>query len=278
MPMAGDGCCPPGATPATDSDCTGRCGDGTLTPPEACDDGNTTPGDGCSATCTREPRSFRTTTLTIQEPHFFYIVDITSNVNTELRTALTTDGDMPVDGIVDLSPVIHFSPFDQSAMTNPLSVDFADCTMPLSSTRCMGSGMPTAATATNRTMGTCLAPVAGTFPTGRGINSPAAPCFSSDPVPMLTIDLGGTIIRLRNAQVGGQYVGTPATRLSTGLIMGFLTEADAMATTLPPDIAIVGGRTIASLLRARDRDMLADGTLGWWFYLNYTGDLVPYTP
>ena len=56
-----------------------------------------------------------------------------------------------------------------------------------------------------------------------------------------------------------------------------LTEADAMATTLPPTIAIVGGRTIASLLRATDRDTVA-GVRGWWFYLNYTGDMVSYTP
>jgi cysteine-rich repeat protein len=277
-PMAGDGCCPPGATIATDSDCTGRCGDGTVTAPEVCDDGNTTAGDGCSPTCTREPRAFRTTTLTIQEPHFFFVVDITNNVNTELRNALTMDGDMPADGLVDLSPIVYFDPLDQAAMTTPMSVDFGDCTMPLSSTRCMGSGMPTTATATNLTTGTCLRPIAGTFPTGRGINAPAAPCFSSNAVTALTIDLGGTIIRLRNAQIGAQYVGSPATRLATGLIMGFLTEADAMATTLPADIAIVGGRTIASLLRRADRDTLADGTVGWWFYLNYTGDLVPYTP
>ncbi|MCS6800282.1 MAG: hypothetical protein NZ898_17465, partial [Myxococcota bacterium] len=37
MPMNGDGCCPAGATIATDSDCMGRCGDGVRTPPERCD-------------------------------------------------------------------------------------------------------------------------------------------------------------------------------------------------------------------------------------------------
>ncbi len=277
MAMAGDGCCPPGATVGTDSDCTGRCGDGTVTAPETCDDGNTTAGDGCSAMCRREPRAFRTTTLTIQDPHFYYLIDITNNVNTLLRDALTMDADMPADGNVDLSPIVYFDPLDQSAMTTPVSVDFGDCTMPLSSTRCMGSGMPTLATGTNRTTGTCLAPLTGTFPTGRSINSPAAPCFSSSAVPTLTISLGGTLIRLQNAQIGGQYVGTPATRLATGLIMGFLTEADAMATTLPPDVMFVGGRTIASLLRTSDRDTVA-GVRGWWFYLNYTGDMVSYTP
>ncbi len=279
MPAAGDGCCPTGATIMTDADCTARCGDRVVTAPETCDDGNALAGDGCSATCRREPRAFRATTLTIQDPHFFLsgFIDITSNVNTELRNALTMDGDMPADGIVDLSPVVVFDPFDQTAISTPMSVDFADCTLPLSSTMCSGSGMPTASTATNSASGTCLAPIASTYPSGRGINSPAGPCFSSAVIPVLTIDLGGTIIRLQNAQVGGQYVGVPATRLATGLIMGFLSEADAMATTLPDDIAVVGGRTVASLLRASDRDMLGT-TRGWWFYLNYVGDPAPYAP
>jgi cysteine-rich repeat protein len=271
---------PPGATIGTDSDCMARCGDGVVTAPEVCDDGNMVAGDGCSPTCTREPRAFRATTLTIQDPHFYLsILDITSQVNDELSTGLTTDADMPPDGIVDLSPVIYFNPLDQSAMTTPVSIDFADCTLPLSSTTCSGSGMATASTATNRSTGTtaCLTPMAGTFPSGRGINSPAPPCFSSAPIPTLTIDLGGTLIRLQNAQVGGQYVGSPATRLATGLILGFLTEADAMATTLPTTIAVVGGRTIASLLRSGDRDTVG-GVRGWWFYLNYTGDQVPYMP
>ena len=279
MPIAGDGCCPSGATITTDSDCAARCGDRVITAPETCDDGNAMGGDGCSDTCRREARAFRATTLTIQDPHFFLsgFIDITSSVNTELRNALTMDGDDPADGIVDLSPVVRFDPFDQVAMTTPMSVDFADCTLPLSSTACDGSGMATASVATNAAMGTCLAPIASTYPSGRGINSPAGPCFSSAVIPVLTIDLGGTIIRLQNAQVGGQYVGSPASRLATGLIMGFLSEADAMATTLPADIAVVGGRTVASLLRGSDRDMLGT-TRGWWFYLNYTGDPMPYTP
>ncbi len=51
-----------------------------------------------------------------------------------------------------------------------------------------------------------------------------------------------------------------------------------LITRLPPDIAIVGGRTIASLLRASDQDRLADGTVGWWFYLNFTASPVRYVP
>ena len=50
------------------------------------------------------------------------------------------------------------------------------------------------------------------------------------------------------------------------------------STRLPTTIAIVGGRTIASLLRAADQDRLADGTVGWWFYLNFTASPVRYLP
>ncbi|MBK9032871.1 MAG: hypothetical protein IPL61_16635 [Myxococcales bacterium] len=36
-PMNGDGCCPPGATSATDSDCVAGCGNGVVDPGETCD-------------------------------------------------------------------------------------------------------------------------------------------------------------------------------------------------------------------------------------------------
>jgi len=72
-PVNGDGCCPPGASSATDSDCAPACGNGVLDPgeqcdtgiptgqwggcPTTCDDGNpctkdTLSGSGCAATCT----------------------------------------------------------------------------------------------------------------------------------------------------------------------------------------------------------------------------------
>jgi hypothetical protein len=47
-PIAGDGCCPPGATNATDSDCPPKCGNGVVEPGESCD------GD-CPSTCPKPP-------------------------------------------------------------------------------------------------------------------------------------------------------------------------------------------------------------------------------
>jgi hypothetical protein len=49
---AGDGCCPPGCTPATDADCQPVCGNGVLEPGEACDRGITAGAPGaCAASC-----------------------------------------------------------------------------------------------------------------------------------------------------------------------------------------------------------------------------------
>ena len=279
-PMAGDGCCPPGATIATDTDCPARCGDGIVTAPEQCDDGNTTPGDGCGATCQREPRAYRMSVLTVQEPHFFFLIDITSNVNGEIANAMTMDRSTPADGNVDFSPIVYFRPLDEVSASTPLSVDFAACTLPLATTTCTHSAAPTTSVARNTTTGTtaCLAPLAGTFPTGRGINSPGPSCFASDVVSTLVIDLAGTPLTLHNAQVGAHYSANPATQLQTGLIAGFLTQTDANNTRLPATVAIVGGRTIASLLHTADQDRLPDGTVGWWFYLNFTAAPVTYVP
>jgi hypothetical protein len=62
-PISGDGCCPPGATRATDSDCPGSCGDGIVDPGEACDNGAVGPG-ACPQSCSASPSACVQTTLT----------------------------------------------------------------------------------------------------------------------------------------------------------------------------------------------------------------------
>ncbi|WP_236606820.1 DUF4215 domain-containing protein [Sandaracinus amylolyticus] len=52
LPANGDGCCPPGATIANDSDCTATCGDGVVSGGEACDTGITSGAGRCPTTCT----------------------------------------------------------------------------------------------------------------------------------------------------------------------------------------------------------------------------------
>lgn len=51
LPMNGDGCCPPGATPATDTDCVLGCGNGIVDPGETCDTAITVGPGRCPTTC-----------------------------------------------------------------------------------------------------------------------------------------------------------------------------------------------------------------------------------
>jgi cysteine-rich repeat protein len=270
-PAAGDGCCPSGATIGTDADCPARCGDGVRTAPEACDDGNVLTGDGCSPTCGREPLAFRFTTLQFQDPRLFNgALDVTPEVNGYIRMALTLD-DGPPDGFIDLSLVVRFDPLDQSAASTPGSIGFARCSMPLSSTSCTAvAGGSQAITAVNRTSGTCLAPLPGTTPPERLVNTPTAPCFSLALPETLDIRVSTVVVRLRDVELGAQYLGDPARGLVTGLLRGFLTESDAMSTRF-------GERDLTAVLRESDRDVL-DGEPGWWLYMAFTGDPVPYTP
>lgn len=295
-PTHGDGCCPTGATIGNDDDCAARCGDGVITAPETCDDGNTADGDGCSASCTTEvtPTAFRVTSLALRDPHAFASVlifcnDITGQLNTQLSEALTMDGDDPADGMLDLNMVQVFRPLAQgNGSTTESEIVFPECTAPQSSTMCsLPVGATRAAAAvTSRSTGTCLGPITGTVrPYNPAVTPATGPCYESQ-VGDLVINLGGINLTLRQTRVGATYSGTPATRLINGVIRGFLTEADANATTLPADLPVVGGQTLASVLRGgsgncqsgSDMDTLeGTSTRGWYFYLNFEATAVPYT-
>ena len=271
-PTHGDGCCPPGANVASDDDCPIRCGDGARSAGEACDDGNTMTGDGCSPTCTREPRTYRFSSLSIQDPRIINSsgFDVTPEVNVALRNATSTDmfgiTGMP-DGLLDLNVLIRFEPLDQDATTVPSVIDFAQCTAPLAGTRCTPV-TPTANLITNRASGECIGPFPGSIPVGRVVNTPTGPCFSTDDVPSFAIGIAGATLRFQHTQLGAQYLGDPASRLVTGLVRGFLPEADAMA-------VVIGDSPLTDNLRVIDRDSL-DGVPGWWFYFAFTADPVDY--
>jgi hypothetical protein len=85
-------------------------------------------------------------------------------------------------------------------------------------------------------------------------------------------------------------VGTPATKLDQGLIVGFISVARARTTVFPASLPLVGGKTLAQLLLGGDNrcsrpgggtdlDTGPDGTTrGWYFYLSYAADQIPYVP
>lgn len=306
-PMDGDMCCPAGANQTTDADCPSVCGNNVIEAGETCDDGNRRPGDGCDASCQIEgvpPTAFRMDDLDLRDPHIYVsipftgCVDLTDmdimpfgmrvdSINTQLQTAITTDGDM--DGNLDLSFVVVFRPLDQRSAGGNLDFYSAACSAPMSSTACSpGGATPDMASYTNQNAGTCLdvAPMSVRPYTPR-VSTPAGPCFVTAPI-SITVSLGGGVtVPLERAQIAASYVGAPASGLSNGLLRGFLTQAAADATLLPMSLPVIGGDPLSSVLgggrgactRRDDRDDIdGDGTPdGWWFYLNFPASEVPWS-
>jgi hypothetical protein len=250
-------------------------------------------GGGGDAAPAGPPTAFRFSDLDLRDPHI--MVDILGNcsdvtnsgvfvVNDEIENNITMDTDD--DGKLELSPTIVFRPLAQGSASGAIDVYFADCTAPIAGTMCVpGSTAPIRATATNMPSGSCLTPEAGTTTASYtpAITSPSGPCFVSD-AQSITVDLSGIIVMLRDARVAATYVGSPATGLMNGLLMGFLTEADADAAILPEDLPLVGGQPVSSVLpggtdncATNDDKDTHDGASGWWFYLNFPATMAPWT-
>lgn len=304
----GDGCCPIGCTSVTDDDCTAVCGDGTVEQGEQCDDGNTTSGDGCDSMCQVEGIAFRVNDLELKDPHIYADLpilgcrDVTNSVplnlapaiNDMMSDAIRCDGDCNSttddDGVLDLSFVLLFDSLDQAqGGTGDVTVLEAECTAPLSSTMCAPSpgGLSHATTYTTETAADCLDELPNTTrPYTPEVDASVPPCFATDTV-TLTLDLSGILIPLTDVQFGASYVANPATSMTNGLLRGFLSEAAADAIIIPESIDFVGGEPLSSFLPGgtdscanhSDLDVGPDGvTPGWWFYLNFPAERVPYLP
>ena len=306
-PINGDGCCPPGANANTDDDCSPVCGNNVIESGEDCDYGDAISGDGCSDMCAFEAVTFRITDLDLRDPHvyidFWGCRDVTDNeffnfaVNSEIETAVQTDDDN--DGDLDLNLLLRFDPLNPAADTG---MDFIEaiCTAPETSTTCVPDPMGTTVVSTANndlnpmTPAVCLQPLPGTLkspPYSPAPAEPPGPCFTSDSE-TITVTLSGIAIVLSDARIAGQYVGDPAANLVSGLIRGFISEADADATILPDSLPLIGGSELSSILPGGDppgngntncatqddKDTGPGNTSGWYFYLNFTARVVPYTP
>ena len=298
-PMNADGCCPAGASSLNDNDCPIRCGNAIDEPGEQCDDGNLNNTDGCSNTCTLPPTAFRMSDLDIRDPHIFVDAfgcrDVTDvafagfAVNPQIETSIQTDSEG--DNLLDLSPTLVFRPLAQGGAGGLLEFHFARCNPPFGNPTCRaGTMLPIVTMSTNLATGTCLAPVPGSVHVpppaySPAIGTPAGPCFVSSPV-SLTITLSGIAVPLRDARIAATYSGNPAQIVLNGLLMGFITEADANATLLPATLPLVGGKPLSFLLPGgdpagpdvncaafSDKDM-NNGQPGWWFYTNFAAPRV----
>ena len=277
------------------------CGDGYVdgSAGEECDDSNVVDGDGCESDCTIPVvpiTAFRIVSAQMMDPHLYAVVgpsctDITPTVNTLLTDSFAT---------YDMNFVGLFQPLDLTRMATPLEVAFqANCMAGATRDQCSPiPGAATIAATANNTLPAsmfCFTPDASVLnPSYTGVeNRPGGPCFVSDEQTFM-VNLGGVPVRLQSARMAATYVsGASPTRLRNGVLVGFLSEADARVTTLDPALPIVGGDTLYEHLAdgrapgsacesdatftVDDSDTLA-GDDGFWIYLNFEAELVDWAP
>jgi len=243
---------------------------------------------------------FRMSDLDLRDPHLylspgFGCFDITdqdlpgfpgSSFNSTLQASITGDTS-PGDGILDSSFLLEFRPFDEAAALLRLDIGSGLCTAPMAGTSCAPDpgSVPQTASYDGLTSGSCLAPVTGTLygPYTPEVASVAGPCFVSTPR-RVVFDLNGVALPLRELQVAADWTATPVSGFATGLMRGFLSEADAATVILPDELPIVGGQPITVLLPGGagncsthdDRDSL-NSVSGWWFYFNFPAAAVTWT-
>ena len=260
------------------------CGDGIVQVGEECDP----PGEGCDDQCQFEPTTFRITSLKLRDPQpharvLFFCRNITGDVNDGVEDALGADD--TGDGFLDLSALASLRPLAPDAASTELDIMLGQCTAPAPTDSCEPDpeAPRVVTTAFNQSEGVCLD---ATGSTASAVNEPAAPCFASASHE-LTVPFGDFEVTLSDAQLAASYDVTDgeSPRLRDGLIRGFISEADADALTLPEDVTLVGGDPLSQILPggsgncASDDDRVTgpDGELGWYFYLNFEADVVPFT-
>lgn len=243
-----------------------------------------------------EPDAFRLTAVRVLEPHFYVrpflsCSDLTDtgafgepSINAMLNGFINEDDPDDPNGILDLSVLLLFRPFDAFSSTSRIDVGSGDCTAPASSTRCDldPASQPSSTRLTNRSSGYC-------FTADRDHLSPAAyspepyavagPCFATEPVDA-TLTLGWVDLPLKDVTIGGAYGGTG---LRYGSLRGFLTERDADRLIMPDYLPVVGGYPLSRMFPGGngncashdDRDV-HDGERGWWLYVAFYAEPVDY--
>ncbi|MHC5064423.1 MAG: hypothetical protein ACYTG5_10665 [Planctomycetota bacterium] len=240
--------------------------------------------DGMVASMPSVQSAFRISSATLADPHVFTnqvsCTDITDSVfNAAVNDSFGSDGNG--DLLLDASLMFSFRPLDPNAGEGIMDFVLPDCTAPIGSTVCSLPTAPEARVRYTNSQSICIGTEPGTtnWPV---TTSTSGPCFISDPVD-LTLNLNGIMVPLQDAQIGGKYVGNPPTQITEGLIRGFLSESVAGSTTLPAELPLIGGQSLASVLAGGigncsptdARDVGPDGqTMGWWFYMNYTAETV----
>jgi len=231
------------------------------------------------------PSAFRVNSVELMDPHvfagaLFFCFDGTDQLSDEMVSELNQDEEK--DGLLDASLVLLFRPLAQAALETAMEVHVAECTAPASTSVCSeGSTIVPTSAVHLPDADTCLAAKPAVLGPFGAPTEPAQPCFAS-PKEAISVTIAGVKIELDAARVAATYTGTPATKLSKGLLVGFLREDIAEKTFIPDDKPLVGGESLASLFRGGkgncesgdDRDIGPDGKKGWWLHFNFTAKKV----
>jgi len=237
--------------------------------------------------------AFRFNRLMLADPHLWFgqgdlCFDITDSVNTVATNVLEVDGSKPADGLLDGSIALVFHPFDPSP-GKALAVDLEVpvCTAPATSSTCTATAATPKydMTATVQTSGDCLELIDGTVSAKPAPVVPSAPCFGTAST-TIKLNFLGADITLADAQGAASWDGD---RLDVGLIRGFLSLADAEAIvidipgflTAPLAHFLYGGGSchdsqISGDHPMGDMDVGPDGEMGWYVYVTFSAEKVPY--
>jgi hypothetical protein len=188
------------------------------------------------------------------------------------------------DGFLDASLVLQLTAGDALAMTPgaQLTMSSANCPASLNGPCKPEAGLSATWTVEHRASGDCLAPLPMTTSSYQPpVAAPAGPCFVTTTVNDLTMDLGGIKIQVIAARVAAAYQLQPRATLTQGLIAGFVTNAAAMAAIVPSSAGPpVGGSSLSTFVRQRDRDLGASPNMqdGFWLYMNFSAEPALYEP
>ncbi len=254
--------------------------------------------------CTFVRSAFRMKSLTLIDPTIKFSPTCNAGIHPLVNDGLTeaTVEDKStfappesLDGLIDLGFVFTFGPPNQgNGQTINGAFVISDCDRldkpspvpnpsPCSPTIVQESSSTTFS-ATTQTTGNCLEVLPDT--TTQTVD-PVEPgdfgCWASPPVDF-TVVLGSVVqIPLSEVVIAAQWDADPADNVVSGLIRGFMTEADAIATVIDPSTTFIGGQSLKDSFghdgsAPGDCDERDDnnGVLGYWVYLGFEAESVPW--
>lgn len=270
------------------ANCTlATCGDGIVNyaAGEACDDGQES--EACTDECTAKTTIFRFDTVEFIDPHLYLNVIGCSDITNEIlgNTDLSANGmlkeglEKHKNGTFNTSLGLLTRPLRQQAEAQTdVEFVFPKCEAPLGECSEDPSKPFIEGTLHNQDSGYCF-PVEdhpGRNYDYTGLNQPKGPCFLSDPM-HIDISIRGITLALLDARVTATYEGNSATRLTDGILVGFL-PVEAAQDAIIPAPSPVGDTPLYDLLKgggaceSGDDMDTHDGQEGWWFYLNFTAE------